>query len=440
MKNILIILFSFLISKSLEFSNLRILDGDSVKENALIIYELRFERNDLVMKASNKTDNLKNETNATLYFRNHDKKRKNIQCRFNIINSDDFFLIYCNITTNIFSNFSNSSISLPNYNNKTMEICFEDSSNKLYKEYKENLTYNYEYLKLLAFGNYDKNKNSLQAFFNKPKSDYETKQYLFFGANIKTEKTQKNYDLDGILQSSPFSDIIYYNIGLYNIFQNEVIDKFETKSVYCLTNNETDNITYCDSAKIYNEDIDFNSKIYVFSNSEILNPKESPIKIQGEYPQDLNLQSGSKDIQLRFYRHNGTQENKENISCSLKADNTKHSYEMSCINSLNIPINILGARINITDLINNGQNLRVLDDNGGNAFAIINGEEEKLSANYVSYTKSKFSGGIIATIVIVSVGLVALVIISAVLLTRSNFVQKNNMPIDMNSSYNNNQK
>jgi len=429
MKNILIILFSFLLSKSLEFSNLRILNGD----NNLHIYGLRFEKNDLVMNASNKTDNLKNETNATLYFRNHDKKRKNIQCRFNIINSDDFFLIYCNITTNIFSNFSNSSISLPNNNNnKTMEICFEDSCN--------NLTYNYEYLKLLALGNYDKNKNSLLAFFNKPKSDYETKQYLFFGANIKTEKTQKNYDLDGILQSSPFSDIIYYNIGLYNIFQNEVIDKFETKSVYCLTNNETDNITYCDSAKIYNEDIDFNSKIYIFYNSEILNPKESPIKIQGKYPQDLNLQSGSKDIQLRFYRHNGTQENKENISCTLKADNSKHSYEMSCINSLNIPINILGARINITDLINNGQNLRILDDNGGNAFAIINGEEEKLSANYVSYTKSKFSGGIIATIVIVSVGLVALVIISAVLLTRSNFVQKNNMPIDMNSSYNNNQK
>lgn len=430
MKNILIILFSFLLSKSLEFSNLRILNGD----NALIIYGLRFERNDLVMKASNKTDNLKNETNATLYFRNHDKKRKNIQCRFNNSNSDGYFLIYCNITTNIFSNFSNSSISLPNNNNKTMEICFEDSC---YKYYKENLTYNYEYLKLLALGNYDKNNNSLLAFFNKPKSDYETKQYLFFGANIKTKNSQKDYDLNGTITSN--SDVINYNIELYDISTSEV-NKFEIKSIYCLTNDATENRTYCDGAKIYNEDIDFNSKIYVFSNSEILNPKESPIKIQGEYPQDLNLQSGSKDIQLRFYRHNGTQENKENISCTLKADNTKHSYEMSCINSLNIPINILGARINITDLINNGQNLRILDDNGGNAFAIINGEEEKLSANYVSYTKSKFSGGIIATIVIVSVGLVALVIISAVLLTRSNFVQKNNMPIDMNSSYNNNQK
>ena len=434
MKNILIILFSFLISKSLEFSNLRILDGDSVKENALIIYELRFERNDLVMKASNKTDNLKNETNATLCFRNHDKKRKNIQCRFNNSNSDGYFLIYCNITTNIFSNFSNSNISLPNNNNKMMEICFEDSCENFYKE---NLTYNYEYLKLLAFGNYDKNKYSLQAFFNKPKSDYETKEYLFFGANIKTKNSQKDYDLNGTITSN--SDVINYNIGLYDIPTNEV-DKFEIKSIYCLTNDATENRTYCDGAKIYNEDIDFNSKIYIFSNSEILNPKESPIKIQGKYPQDLNLQSGSKDIQLRFYRHNGTQENKENISCTLKADNSKHSYEMSCINSLNIPINILGARINITDLINNGQNLRILDDNGGNAFAIINGEEEKLSANYVSYTKSKFSGGIIATIVIVSVGLVALVIISAVLLTRSNFVQKNNMPIDMNSSYNNNQK
>ena len=434
MKNILIILFSFLISKSLEFSNLRILDGDSVKENALIIYELRFERNDLVMKASNKTDNLKNETNATLYFRNHDKKRKNIQCRFNNSNSDGYFLIYCNITTNIFSNFSNSNISLPNNNNKMMEICFEDSCENFYKE---NLTYNYEYLKLLAFGNYDKNKYSLQAFFNKPKSDYKTKKYLFFGANIKTKNSQKDYDLNGTITSN--SDVINYNIELYDISTSEV-NKFEIKSIYCLTNDATENRTYCDGAKIYNEDIDFNSKIYVFSNSEILNPKESPIKIQGEYPQDLNLQSGSKDIQLRFYRHNGTQENKENISCSLKADNTKHSYEMSCINSLNIPINILGARINITDLINNGQNLRILDDNGGNAFAIINGEEEKLSANYVSYTKSKFSGGIIATIVIVSVGLVALVIISAVLLNRSNFSQKNNMPIDMNSSYNNNQK
>ena len=433
MKNILIILFSFLISKSLEFSNLRILDGDSVKENALIIYELRFERNDLVMKASNKTDNLKNETNATLYFRNHDKKRKNIQCRFNNSNSDGYFLIYCNITTNIFSNFSNSNISLPNNNNKTMEIRFEDSRDI----YKENLTYNYEYLKLLAFGNYDKNKYSLQAFFNKPKSDYETKEYLFFGANIKTKNSQKDYDLNGTITSN--SDVINYNIELYDISTSEV-NKFEIKSIYCLTNDATENRTYCDGAKIYNEDIDFNSKIYVFSNSEILNPKESPIKIQGEYPQDLNLQSGSKDIQLRFYRYNGTQENKENISCTLKADNTKHSYEMSCINSLNIPINILGARINITDLINNGQNLRILDDNGGNAFAIINGEEEKLSANYVSYTKSKFSGGIIATIVIVSVGLVALVIISAVLLNRSNFSQKNNMPIDMNSSYNNNQK
>ena len=430
MKNILIILFSFLISKSLEFSNLRILDGDSVKENALIIYELRFERNDLVMKASNKTDNLKNETNATLYFRNHDKKRKNIQCRFNNSNSDGYFLIYCNITTNIFSNFSNSNISLPNNNNKPMKICFEDSCENFYKE---NLTYNYEYLKLLAFGNYDKNKYSLQAFFNKPKSDYETKEYLFFGANIKTKKDQNDYDLNGTITSN--SDVINYNIGLY-----DEVNKFEIKSIYCLTNDATENRTYCDSAKIYNEDIDFNSKIYVFSNSEILNPKESPIKIQGEYPQDLNLQSGSKDIQLRFYRHNGTQENKENISCSLKADNTKHSYEMSCINSLNIPINLLGARINLTDLVINGQNLRILDDNGGNAFAIINGEEEKLSANYVSYTKSKFSGGIIATIVIVSVGLVALVIISAVLLNRSNFSQKNNMPIDMNSSYNNNQK
>lgn len=434
MKNILIILFSFLISKSLEFSNLRILDGDSVKENALIIYELRFEKNDLVMKASNKTDNLKNETNATLYFRNHDKKRKNIQCRFNNSNSDGYFLIYCNITTNIFSNFSNSNISLPNNNNKPMKICFEDSCGEFYKE---NLTYNYEYLKLLALGNYDKNNNSLLAFFNKPKSDYETKQYLFFGANIKTKNSQKDYDLNGTITSN--SDVINYNIGLYDIPTNEV-DKFEIKSIYCLTNDATENRTYCDGAKIYNEDIDFNSKIYMFSNSEILNPKESPIKIQGNYPQDLNLQSGSKDIQLRFYRHNGTQENKENISCSLKADNTKHSYEMSCINSLNIPINLLGARINLTDLINNGQNLRILDDNGGNTFAIINGEEEKLSANYVSYTKSKFSGGIIATIVIVSVGLVALVIISAVLLTRSNFSQKNNMPIDMNSSYNNNQK
>jgi len=430
MKNILIILFSFLLSKSLEFSNLRILNGD----NNLHIYGLRFEKNDLVMNASNKTDNLKNETNATLYFRNHDKKRKNIQCRFNIINSDDFFLIYCNITTNIFSNFSNSSISLPNNNNKTMEIRFEDSRRN---SHKENLTYNYEYLKLLAFGNYDKNKNSLQAFFNKPKSDYETKQYLFFGANIKTKNSQKDYDLNGTITSN--SDVINYNIELYDISTSEV-NKFEIKSIYCLTNDATENRTYCDGAKIYNEDIDFNSKIYVFSNSEILNPKESPIKIQGKYPPDLNLESGSKDIQLRFYRHNGTQENKENISCTLNADNTKHSYEMSCINSLNIPINILGARINITDLINNGQNLRVLDDNGGNAFAIINGEEEKLSANYVSYTKSKFSGGIIATIVIVSVGLVALVIISAVLLTRSNFAQKNNMPIDMNSSYNNNQK
>lgn len=430
MKNILIILFSFLISKSLEFSNLRILDGDSVKENALIIYGLRFERNDLVMNASNNTDNLKNETNATLYFRNHDKKRKNIQCRFNNSNSDGYFLIYCNITTNIFSNFSNSNISLPNNNNnKTMEICFEDSCN--------NLTYNYEYLKLLALGNYDKNNNSLLAFFNKPKSDYETKQYLFFGANIKTKNSQKDYDLNGTITSN--SDVINYNIELYDISTSEV-NKFEIKSIYCLTNDATENRTYCDGAKIYNEDIDFNSKIYVFSNSEILNPKESPIKIQGKYPQDLNLQSGSKDIQLRFYRHNGTQENKENISCTLKADNTKHSYEMSCINSLNIPINLLGARINLTDLINNGQNLRILDDNGGNTFAIINGEEEKLSANYVSYTKSKFSGGIIATIVIVSVGLVALVIISAVLLNRSNFSQKNNMPIDMNSSYNNNQK
>ena len=434
MKNILIILFSFLISKSLEFSNLRILDGDSVKENALIIYELRFERNDLVMKASNKTDNLKNETNATLYFRNHDKKRKNIQCRFNNSNSDGYFLIYCNITTNIFSNFSNSNISLPNNNNKPMKICFEDSCENFYKE---NLTYNYEYLKLLAFGNYDKNKYSLQAFFNKPKSDYETKQYLFFGANIKTKNSQKDYDLNGTITSN--SDVINYNIELYDISTSEV-NKFEIKSIYCLTNDATENRTYCDGAKIYNEDIDFNSKIYIFSNSEILNPKESPIKIQGKYPSELNLESGPKDIQLRFYRHNGTQENKENISCTLKADNSKHSYEMSCINSLNIPINILGARINITDLINNGQNLRILDDNGGNAFAIINGEEEKLSANYVSYTKSKFSGGIIATIVIVSVGLVALVIISAVLLTRSNFVQKNNMPIDMNSSYNNNQK
>ncbi len=151
-------------------------------------------------------------------------------------------------------------------------------------------------------------------------------------------------------------------------------------------------------------------QIITFYNSKILNPNDKNIKIQGDLSDKINLASNSNSFCLK-----DTLEN--NFNCSLLVNGTK--YNMNCNLGKLTNSNLLYATANITNIIANVSNLRILEE-GKETLALINGEEKDLEADYIptpirprTNSRGGLSGGAIAGIVIAVV--VAIAAISAVI-------------------------
>ena len=429
---ILFLLFAFFIKLNTAFSFeiIRKLEDNNIK---LDISEIKISKNNLIIESDNITilKNLTNETNSILTFINEESKNQSINCNFNIYvqDTDKKASIECPINQTISSNFSNSILNLPKQNT-TLEMISSNTS----------ITYNYNKINLLTFGefNTNRNKSTLKAYFEKP-NNYEIKKNLFFDViiiynNSKAESVKAR----GLETGKNLNKTLIYDIALEH--ENNDIVNITSFNNYCITpNNGSDHITYCDGATGNKTDMKVEYKIIMFYNSKILNPNDKIIKIQGNTSEPITLKSNSNNFYLNYLKDNKN----NNINCSLGVLNTIYEIDCTLVGQTNA--NIQGATANITEIIGNN-NLRVLEEGTG-TIAYINGEKENLEVEYIQNTNPNrnpsssrgLSGGAIAVIVIACVAAVAALIVTAILITRKPPSQKGNANIS-NSTDNINQR
>ena len=401
----ILITFFLLINDSFEFENMRQLE-ENIKLNNT---DIRIYNNSLIIECNDSYSliNLTNDTDAILNFNNYDNN-KNLSCNFfaydyNNNTDSEFFEVKCPIHETIKSNFSESHLYLPNQN-ITLDIVTFDKS----------INYNYNLLKFLSFADFKTNNgiSTLKAYFPKP-SNYTTKKNLFFGVKIYNNS---NYDwvfAKGQEMNKNINGTLIYNVTINHGINNIV--NIISNNDYCLTDHESGHITYCDGAKGSKTDMKVEYQIITFYNSKILNPNDKNIKIQGDLSDKINLSSKSNNFYL-----NDTLGN--NFNCSLAVNDTK--YNMNCNLGRLTYSNLLYATANITNIIANKSNLRILEEGKG-TLALINGEEKDLEADYIATpirTRNKSSGGLsggaIAGIVIACVAAIAAGITTAICLSR----------------------
>ena len=429
---ILFLLFAFFIKLNTAFSFeiIRKLEDNNIK---LDISEIKISKNNLIIESDNITisKNLTNETNSILTFINEESKNQSINCNFNIYvqDTDKKASIECPINQTISSNFSNSILYLTKQNT-TLEMISSNTS----------ITYNYNKINLLTFGefNTNRNKSTLKAYFEKP-NNYEIKKNLFFDVIIIYNNSKaESVKAQGLETGHNLNKTLIYDIALEH--ENNDIVNITSFNNYCITpNNDSDHITYCDGATGNKTDMKVEYKIIMFYNSKILNPNDKIIKIQGNTSERITLKSNSNNFYLNYLKDNKN----NNINCSLGVLNT--IYEINCTLVGQTSANIQGATANITEIIGNN-NLRVLEEGTG-TIAYINGEKENLEVEYIQNTNPNrnpsssggLSGGAIAGIVIACVAAVAALIVTAILITRKPPSQKGNANIS-NSTDNINQR
>ena len=401
----ILLTFFLLINDSFEFENVRQLE-ENIKLNNT---DIRIYNNSLIIECNDSYSliNLTNDTDAILNFNNYDNN-KNLSCNFfaydyNNNTDSEFFEVKCPIHETIKSNFSESHLYLPNQN-ITLDIVTFDKS----------INYNYNLLKFLSFADFKTNNgiSTLKAYFPKP-SNYTTKKNLFFGVNINNNSHADWVIAKGEEMNKNINGTLIYNVTINHGINNIV--NIISNNDYCLTDHESGHITYCDGAKGSKTDMKVEYQIITFYNSKILNPNDKNIKIQGDLSDKINLASKSNNFYLTDTLGN-------NFNCSLAVNDTK--YNMNCNLGRLTYSNLLYATANITNIIPNESNLRILEEGKG-TLALINGEEKDLEADYIATpikTRNKSSGGLsggaIAGIVIACVAAIAAGITTAICLSR----------------------
>ena len=401
----ILLTFFLLINDSFEFENMRQLE-ENIKLNNT---DIRIYNNSLIIECNDSYSliNLTNDTDAILNFNNYDNN-KNLSCNFfaydyNNNTDSEFFEVKCPIHETIKSNFSESHLYLPNQN-ITLDIVTFDKS----------INYNYNLLKFLRFADFKTNNgiSTLKAYFPKP-SNYTTKKNLFFGVKIYNHSQYKWVIAKGQEINKNINGTLMYNVTIDHGINNIV--NIISNNDYCLTDHESGHITYCDGAKGSKTDMKVEYQIITFYNSKILNPNDKNIKIQGDLSDKINLASKSNNFYLTDTLGN-------NFNCSLAVNDTK--YNMNCNLGRLTYSNLLYATANITNIIANETNLRILEEGKG-TLALINGEEKDLEADYIATpikTRNKSSGGLsggaIAGIVIACVAAIAAGITTAICLSR----------------------
>ena len=401
----ILLTFFLLINDSFEFENMRQLE-ENIKLNNT---DIRIYNNSLIIECNDSYSliNLTNDTDAILNFNNYDNN-KNLSCNFfaydyNNNTDSEFFEVKCPIHETIKSNFSESHLYLPNQN-ITLDIVTFDKS----------INYNYNLLKFLRFADFKTNNgiSTLKAYFPKP-SNYTTKKNLFFGVKIYNHSQYKWVIAKGQEMNKNINGTLIYNVTIDHGINNIV--NIISNNDYCLTDHESGHITYCDGAKGSKTDMKVEYQIITFYNSKILNPNDKNIKIQGDLSDKINLASKSNNFYLTDTLGN-------NFNCSLAVNDTK--YNMNCNLGRLTYSNLLYATANITNIIANESNLRILEEGKG-TLALINGEEKDLEADYIATpikTRNKSSGGLsggaIAGIVIACVAAIAAGITTAICLSR----------------------
>ena len=401
----ILITFFLLINDSFEFENMRKLE-DNYELNDT---DIRIYNNSLIIECNDfHSLNLTNDTDVILNFNNYDNS-ENLSCNFfaydrDINNVSEFYKIECPFDESIKSNFSKSQLYLPKQN-KTLDIVMFDKS----------VNYNYNLLKFLTFADFKTNNgiSTLKAFFPKP-SNYTTKKNLFFGVKLKYNNSTDDWVIaEGIEMNKKINGTLIYNVTIKH--ENKSIVDINSNNNYCLTDNESQAITYCDGAKGTKTDMKVEYQIITFYNSKILNPNDKNIKIQGDLSDKINLASNSNNFHLTDTLGN-------NLNCSLAVNDTK--YNMNCNLGRLTYSNLLYATANITNIIANESNLRILEEGKG-ILALINGEENDLEADYIATpiktrnnSSGGLSGGAIAGIVIACVAAIAAGITTAICLSR----------------------
>ena len=302
MKIFLLFIFSFLINHSLENGSLRKLEDNPKLEDLFRVSELKIYNNTLFFLTQNLNDSLGiiDEKNSTIIFTNYNKNNQLLNCRVGVYNQEltssnsikekptDYIIyaqykIECPITFSIYSNFENSKLEIASLN-KTIDIIIKNQF----------ITYKYEEIKFLTFGNFQKlndTATTLNAYFIKPK-DSQSKNNLFFCAKLQYKNNDEWVYAEGIKEEK-------YNTLIYNItFIHEKDEIININSIndFCLTSNNSDNITYCDVVKNYKTDMKIESKIILFYNSSILNPYDQNIKIEGNLSQEIIMKNNSKNF------------------------------------------------------------------------------------------------------------------------------------------------
>ena len=403
--SLILIVFFILLNDSFEFENIRSLEENIELNNT----DIRIYNNTLVIECNDSYSliNYTNETNTFLNFNNYDVN-KSLSCNFfaydqNNDNYSEFYKIECPINQTIKSSFSKSQLYLPKQN-KTLDIVIFGKS----------VTYNYNILKFLSFADFKTNNNisTLKAYFSKT-SNYTSKKNLFFGVQLYNNSHNDWVIAKGIETNKNINGTLVYNITI-NHEKNDTVDIISNND-YCLTDDESGHITYCDGAKGDNIDMKVEYQIITFYNSKILNPNDKNIKIQGDLSDKINLASNSNSFYLKDTRENY-------FNCSLSVNDTK--YNMICNLGKLTNSNFLYAKANITNIIANVSDLRFLEEGKG-ILALINGEEKDLEADYIptpirprTNSSGGLSGGAIAGIVIACVAAIAAGIVTAICLTK----------------------
>jgi len=400
------ILFSFfiLINNSFEYENMRRLEENYELNDT----DIRIYNNSLIIKCNDSDSlNLTNETDAILTFNNYNNNKSLLSNFFaydkDNNNDSEFYNIVCPIDESIKSNFSKSRLYLP-IQNITLDIVIFGKS----------VNYNYNLLKFLRFADFKTNNgiSTLKAYFPKP-SNYTTKKNLFFGVKIYNHSQYKWVIAKGQEMNKNINGTLIYNVTIDHRI-NDIVN-ITSNNDYCLTDHESGHITYCDGAKGSKTDMKVEYQIITFYNSKILNPNDKNIKIQGDLSDKIILASKSNNFYLTDTLGN-------NFNCSLAVNDTK--YNMNCNLGRLTYSNLLYATANITNIIANESNLRILEEGKG-TLALINGEEKDLEADYIATpikTRNKSSGGLsggaIAGIVIACVAAIAAGITTAICLSR----------------------
>ena len=450
MKIFLLFIFSFLINHSLENGSLRKLEDNPKLEDLFRVSELKIYNNTLIFLTQNLNDSLGiiDEKNSTIIFTNYNKSNQLLNCRVGVYNQEltssnqikekptDYIIyaqykIECPITFSIYSNFENSKLEIASLN-KTIDIMMNNQF----------ITYKYEEIKFLTFGNFQKLNDSattLNAYFIKPK-DSQSKNNLFFCVKIQYKTINDEWVYAEGIKEEKYNTLIY-NITF--IHEKDEIININSINDFCFTSNNSYSITYCDVVKNYKRDMKIESKIILFYNSTILNQYDKNIKIEGNLSQEIIMKNNSKNFKLNYYRNNSTENDVKQINCSL--DSNKTIYKMFCNLEKESKVNFLGAFANITDLIENNNNLRILAEGKG-TMAFINGEEEKLVAEFIpkinpsNNSSKKLGGGAIAGIIISCVVVLMGIVTAAICLSRNNSNPNERVRSTINSTSNINEK